>query len=172
MITRDNITEVGAFNKPHGVNGEISSTFECQIEDVKDFSCIIVDIDGIFVPFYINNIRYKNNTTFLLKLDEVETEEGVKAFVGKPIYALKTEIEDIEPEDNDSYYFIGFSIKDYHKGDIGTIIDVDDSTDNYLFVVSSKDKEVLVPVAEEYIMKIDDKKKIITMLLPEGILDL
>ena len=49
MITRAEITEIGTFNKPHGIQGEISASFLCDFDEIELLSCIIVDEDGIFV---------------------------------------------------------------------------------------------------------------------------
>jgi 16S rRNA processing protein RimM len=55
---------------------------------------------------------------------------------------------------------------------VGSIVDVDETTINVLFVVEYKNGEILVPVSEEIVLKIDEKEKIIQLELPEGILDL
>lgn len=52
MITRNEIIEIGTFNKSHGVEGEISATFDCDVEAAGMFRCLICDMDGIFVPFF------------------------------------------------------------------------------------------------------------------------
>lgn len=51
MITSDEIIEIGAFVKPHGVKGEISAQIDYEI-DLQELKCLIIDIDGIFVPFF------------------------------------------------------------------------------------------------------------------------
>ena len=66
MITRDELVEIGIFNKPHGVEGEISATFDCDAETAAEFSCFVCDIDGIFVPFFASSLRNKGTMTLLL----------------------------------------------------------------------------------------------------------
>lgn len=173
MIREDQLTEIGRFNKTHGIVGEISATFECDASEVCDLSCIILDIDGIFVPFFIANARTKNSSTLLLKLDDIETENQAKQFVGKTIYALKEEIE-FEYDDGDLRNFLGYAIVDSASGsNVGKIIDIEDSTDNLLFIVeTAEEKEIYIPVADEYFEEIDDDNRAITMNLPLGIMDL
>jgi len=67
---------------------------------------------------------------------------------------------------------VGFLIKDVNEGEIGKVIDVDDSTINTLFVVDHNDTEVLIPAQEDFIVDLDRKKRIITMQIPVGLLDL
>ena len=155
MISRDQLIEIGNINKPHGIAGEMSATFICGIDDLQELSCIILDIEGIFVPFYIETIRPKNSDTALIKIDGVENEIQVKDFANKKIFALKDEVEEIESDENDAYYFIGFSILDKKAGKIGIIENVDDSTENYLFEVKTEDnQDVLIPITTDFIEQI------------------
>ena len=70
-------------------------------------------------------------------------------------------------------FFIGFQMEDIHHGLLGEVIDVDTTTVNTLFVVEgAEEEELLVPAQEEFIVGIDQKQKLITVELPEGLLNL
>ena len=51
MISKEQLIQIGHSLKPHGVKGEI--TMMLDISDISSLSCIIMCIDGIFVPFFI-----------------------------------------------------------------------------------------------------------------------
>ena len=172
MIT--DIVEIGKFNKPHGLNGEISATLDV---DPTGLSCIIVDIDGINVPFFITSTRPKNAGTTLLRIDGVDSEEAVRMFVNKPVYALSTEVSEEERTDEDGFYasdFIGYDIiDDATSGRIGSITDIDDNTENVLFIVDTPDGgRAFIPVADEFITDIDTERRTLTMNLPQGLINL
>lgn len=57
MITADQLIEIGRYNKAHGINGEISATFDCDTMAVGELSALVSPMDGIFVPFFVNGIR-------------------------------------------------------------------------------------------------------------------
>ncbi len=170
MITADQLIEIGRYNKAHGINGEISATFDCDTMAVGELSALVSPMDGIFVPFFVNGIRPKNNDTLLLKIDGISNETQAKRLVNCHIYALAEEM----PEQDEVYcdFFIGFTITDTDGNTIGTITDVDDSTENALFVVENEGKTVYIPISEDFITEIDEQGKTIEMDLPEGILDL
>ena len=69
-------------------------------------------------------------------------------------------------------FFVGFRMKEVHHGQLGEVTDVDTSTINTLFVVDYKGEELLIPAQEDFIMDIDQKHKVITVNLPEGLLAL
>ena len=74
MIRLSEIAEVGRFNKPHGIKGEISVSINTDI-DLDDVKCVIVPIDGIFVPFFLQTIRPKTADTSLITIDGIVSEE-------------------------------------------------------------------------------------------------
>ena len=174
MITRNDIVEIGDFNKPHGISGEISASFQCETDDIESFSCLIISQDGIFVPFFMESVRPKNDRTSLIKFDGIDSDKEVKQFTGKKIYVLKEETIDGDDEDiEDAYSFIGYSIIDENGTLIGEIKDIEDSTENYLFIVERPDsKEVFIPIADEFITDINDGTKTLSMILPAGLLDM
>lgn len=172
MITEDEISSIGSFLKPHGIKGEIAAELDIDCEEVADLTCIVCNMDGIYVPFFVNNARTKGRDTVLLSIDGVKDEKEAAAFTGKTVYALSQEIE---PEDFSDGMFVtdlaGFTVFDDENGTIGVIDYVDDSTANILFVVKGKDDETIyIPAAEEFITALDPTNKTITMRLPEGLL--
>ena len=95
MINREDVVELGRYNKSHGINGEISATMLCEIDLLDKFSCLISDVDGIFVPFFTENVRPKTDLTALIKIEGIDNEQETRILVNKDIYVLKSEYENI-----------------------------------------------------------------------------
>ena len=93
MITRDELIAIGHYNKPHGVAGELSATVDVDLEVLRGLSCLVSDIDGIFVPFFVNAIRPKSVDTMLLTIDGIENEKEAARLVNRDIYALKRDYQ-------------------------------------------------------------------------------
>ncbi|HOL29681.1 MAG TPA: 16S rRNA processing protein RimM, partial [Paludibacteraceae bacterium] len=74
--------------------------------------------------------------------------------------------------DMDNNTFIEFRIFDKDNNFIGIVTDIDTSTQNVLFIVDNGEKQILIPACQDYILQIDEMKKIIYMDLPEGLLEL
>lgn len=179
MILRDDIIEIGSYNKPHGINGEISATFNYDLDVVSEQECFISEINGIFVPFFATDKRPKGNSSLLLKIEGLDDEDSVKLLVNKKIYVNKEHFsphsELLDDEDELPLdFFIGFSIinEDGECRGIGIISDVDCSTENFLFIVDNKKGEMLIPANEDFITDIDIENKTITMNLPNGLFNL
>ena len=172
MISKSSVFPIGQINKPHGVSGEMSFSFTSDVFDNEDVPYFVFDMQGILVPFFLDEYRFKGSTTGLLKLDGITTEEQAKGFAGLTIFLPKSYLDKVEDTEIELDYFAGFSLVDAEKGLLGIISEVDQTTDNVLFVIPTEDDELLIPAGEEYIEEIDHDKKIIYVKLPEGLLDL
>ena len=172
MIVKDELFPIGQLIKPHGIHGEMSFTFSTDVFDREDIPYFIIETEGIFVPFFIEEYRFKTDSSGLLKFEDVDTQEKAKEFAGLTIYLPVKYIEKVEDEEIGLDYFIGYQLIDTTKGEIGKISEIDQTTENALFVIETTEDELLIPVSEEYITKINHKKKIIHVSLPEGLLDL
>lgn len=172
MITAAEITEIGIFLKPHGIKGEISAEMDLDTDEIMSLSCIICDMDGIYVPFFIDSVRSKGRETVLLTVDGIADEREAAVFNGKTIYAKADEVT-ARDEEEGLYVtdMAGYWIVSDEGTEIGTIRRVDDSTANILFIVDSPAGEtVYIPAAEEFITGLDLENKTIFMDLPEGLL--
>lgn len=176
MIQENELSQIGKFNHPHGVNGEISAVIDYDINPA-DLRCIIMNMDGIYVPFFIKSWRPRSSHAVLLTLDGIDTEEKVSVFSNKNIYALTAELPaDNDDPDDEGFYvndIIGYRINTIDRALDGKIIDIDESTQNILFVVEDNQRgRVLIPAVDEFIENIDFDNKILTVSLPSGLLDI
>ncbi len=153
MIRREDVYKIGRLGKPHGVKGEISFNFDDDIFDRQDADYIILDIDGILVPFFMEEYRFKNDETALMILEGIDSQEKAANLTGLDVY---------------------FALHDINTDKfLGTIQAVDDSTINILFEIETPDgSEALIPANEALIKGIDVKAKRIDYDLPDGLMNL
>lgn len=174
MITRDEITPIGKFAKPHGINGELSATISAPLDLEHDCRCLVCDIDGIFVPFFVSGVRRKSSETILITIDGINDEQEASMLVNKDIFALTSDysnaIEDDEELPVD--FFIGFDASVNGKLH-GTIHQIDDSTANVLFVINlDNGNELLIPAVDAFITQVDINRREMTFDIPQELLDL
>lgn len=172
MILFEEVFPIGQIMKPHGVNGEMSFTFTSDVFDNEDFEYFVIEMDGILVPFYIAGYRFKTNESGLLQLDGINSEAEARELIGKTLYAPKKYLGEVEDDEIELDYFVGFQLIDSTHGLIGTIKEIDKTTENTLFVIDKENDELLIPIGEDYVTDIDHDKRILTVELPEGLLDL
>ena len=172
MIRKEEVYKRGVINKPHGVKGEVTFTFTDDIFDRVDCDYLVLLLDGILVPFFIEEYRFRSDTTALLKFEDVETVEKARMFTNVEVYFPVKYMEEDDDETIPTWnYFVGFEVDDINHGHLGKITHVDDSTMNILFVIEKEGEELLIPAHEEFIIDLDKKHRRIRVEIPEGLLE-
>jgi 16S rRNA processing protein RimM len=172
MIKRDEVFPIGHFYKTHGVGGELSFSFTTDVFEQGESPYWVIDMDGILVPFFPVSCRMRSSSSALVCLDGIDTEEKARAMVGREVYYPSRFKPEYDEEDDDYRVLIGFEVIDRNEGSLGRVDDVDDSTINVLLVISNGERELLIPLAGEYITGIDGKKQRINVSLPEELIHL
>ena len=169
MIRREEVYKIGRLGKTHGVRGEISFLLDDDVFDRTDADYLILDIDGILVPFFIEEYRFKTDNNALMKFDGIDTQERARELTGCDVYFPRSQAD--EDETNISWAeLVGYSLIDSNSGKvIGEIAAIDDTTINILFELTDGK---LIPASEELIQQIDTKRHQREINLPEGILEL
>lgn len=181
MIREDDLTPIGRVLKPHGISGEMSVLF--TVDEPADVMgavrCLIFDIDGIYVPFFAESVRPRGSESLLIKFDGIDSDALAAEFTGRTVFVLTEEFPEddddaeIDPDNLYAGQLAGFAALTDDGTPIGTIADIDEQTENVLFIVETPDADtVYIPVVDEFIAEIDIENRKIYFSLPEGILDL
>ncbi|MDR1632656.1 MAG: ribosome maturation factor RimM [Dysgonamonadaceae bacterium] len=173
MIRREELVKIGQFGKPHGIKGEMIFTFTNDSFEDSECPFFICGIDGIFVPFRIEDYRFTSGTAGMVRLKNLDSNSKVRFLSNKEIYFPKKYL--IANTSGNSYtwsHFIGFTVIDEHSGTIGRISDIEESTLNTLFIINTDTNEILIPAAGEIIASVDEDKKELHVALPDGLLEL
>ena len=171
MIKPEEVYKIGKFNKPHGIHGELQFTFTDDIFDRVEAEYLVCLLDGILVPFFLEEYRFRSDTTALVKLEDIDTAEQARLFTNVEVYFPLKLADTMKPDELTWDYFVGFRMEEAHHGHIGEVAGVDTSTPNILFVVDHQGEELLIPAREEFITAIDQEHRVIAVSLPEGLLD-
>ena len=169
MIRENDVYQIGKLGKTHGVKGEISFLFDDDIFDRVDADYLILKVDGIFVPFFIEEYRFRSDANAIIKFEDIDTQERARELTGCEVY-FPRELADSDDDSISWAAIVGFDIIEVESGNkIGRIASVDDTTLNILFCLEDGR---LIPASEDLITTIDQQARSITMHLPAGLLDL
>lgn len=173
MIAREEVYKIGRIGKPHGVKGEVSLQFTDDVFDRADTDFLVLDIDGILVPFFFEEYRFRSESVVLVKFCDVDTQEQARELTGREVFFMR-KFADVESDSISWTQIVGFKLTDAGNGnDVGTITNVDETTMNILFeVLTSEGKEILVPASEELIESINSETREVRLAIPDGILEL
>lgn len=169
MIKREDVYKIGRLGKAHGVKGEVSFQFDDDIFDTTDADYLILEIDGILVPFFMEEYRFRSDSLALVKFCDVDTQQRASELTGCDVYfprALAEEAGEVPSLAG----LVGFDLVEASTGKaIGRIASIDDQTLNILFELEDGR---LIPASADLIHNIDTEHQQIIMDIPEGLLEI
>ena len=171
---------IGSIVKTHGFDGALVINTENQINIELIENCInkkgfvFINIDEIQVPFFITEkTKILNNKSILIFLDDIFDNNQAKKYINSKIFVENDCFtENSKPKLHINNNLIGFSVTDKNLGHIGYIFDFINIPANPLLVVKKNNKEILIPVNNNFIIEINDKTKELKIELPEGLVDI
>jgi len=164
---------LGKIVKKYSFKGELLAKLDTDEPDLYDnLDAVFIDLRGNLVPFFIETSQLHKSDLLRLKFEDVDTEADADALIKTELYLPL----DLLPKlDGDKFYFhevIGFTVKDKNFGDVGILKGINDSTAQALFEIDRDGVEILIPMNDEFIGKVDRKHKTIEVNTPEGLIDL
>lgn len=173
MIREQEVYKIGKLGKPHGISGEMSMQVDDDIFDQVDAEYLIFRLDGILVPFFMEEYRFKSDETALVKFEGIDSVERAREFTNVEVFFPRELASSASSMQNGGVSYaqlVGFSIINDADGScIGKIAYVDEQTINIMFELEDG---TLIPASEELITSLDVEEKTISLTIPEGILDL
>ena len=86
MIKQEEVYKIGRLGKAHGIRGEVSFLFDDDVFDRVDADYLILDIDGILVPFFLEEYRFKSDANAIVKFEDIDTQERARELTGCEVY--------------------------------------------------------------------------------------
>jgi len=171
-MTRDDYISLGTVVKTRGISGDLVIRSNRKLLQIKNnWESVWIEIDGLLVPFFISSYSFFKDNEILIGLEDIDLPEKAEKLTGRNAFIHKSNIVQ-SPGDYSPDKILGFLIIDIHSGEIGKITGIDEIPGNSLFRVEHGNREILIPMQEDLIHEINEKKKIILVDLPEGFLEI
>ncbi len=163
---------LGYVIKPHGLKGEVSVLLDVDYPEVyKEMESVFLEIDRRLVPFFISALSLSGDRA-VVRFEDIDTFEQAESIKGCALYLPEDELPEM---DDDQFYFheiIGFQVIDDAAGLIGTVKHVYDSGKQDLLAIDHGGTEILVPVIDEIVKRVDRENNTLYVTLPDGLLDI
>ena len=153
--------------------GEVLLKLDSDESPSLKLKTIFIEIDKILVPFSIVNISKHKSSLLKIKFDGVDSETLADNILRRDTFLP---LKDLPKLDGNKFYYheiIGFKAEDLHRGEIGIIKEVNDQTSQPVVKINTNEnKEVMIPLVDDFLIKLERNKKKIIFNLPEGLIDL
>ena len=172
MDLKDSIY-IGQIAKLHGYKGGVSLFLDVtHPEEYMDMESFFIEIDGILTPFFVDSFKLKNKGFVAVKFQGIDTEQEAKSLLKKKVFIPETELRELDESNFYDHEVIGYEVEDVVKGEIGKVTAIADLKQNPLLVIEFEDKELLLPIFDGLIVKVDRKLKRLKVKAPDGLIDL
>ena len=158
---------LGRITKTHGYNGTVVLVSDQPLDDdVEQLDEIFVVIDGLPVPFPVEDLVLLTGTSAHVQVEFVNDRDEALELVGCEVYAaIPACTQELETE---CELWTGFTVHDTKFGKIGVLKQIEDYNGNMVMQVMDGDKETLISLFPEMITHIDQNEKLLLITAPEG----
>lgn len=172
-MNKDNCFQLGHIAKVHGLHGEVGIVLDVDFpEEYEDLKHVFVEQKSRLVPFFLEHFVWQFSNKALAKFEDYDTIEAVTPLVGSGLFLPLDQLEEL-PEDQYYYHeLIGFEVLDEVLGSIGDVKVIYDLQTQDLMGVEHQGKEVLIPIQDGIVLKVDKVAKKVYCQLPTGLLDI
>jgi 16S rRNA processing protein RimM len=164
---------LGKIAKKFSFKGEVLIYLDTDEPELyENMESVFVEFNKNLVPFFIESSSLHKNDFLRVQFEDVDTEAEADTLIGCGIYLPLSMLPKLE---GNQFYFhevIGFDIEDKRLGVFGKIVSINDSTAQPLFEVVNGSVEILVPMIDQFLVKIDRENKKVIMDLPEGLVEM
>lgn len=163
---------LGKVTKHFGLAGELNVYIDSD-EPSKYYhmESVFFNLGEELIPFFVESIKVKSPNQLVIKFADI-TGENVEEYVGVELYQPMSMLP---PLTGNKFYYhevIGFKVEDVNLGYIGIIDDILDYPAQAIIKISYEEKEILLPVVDEYIVNVDREARVMTVRTPEGLVNM
>ena len=172
-MNKDDFFYLGKILKTFGNSGHVIAYLDVdQPENYQKMESVYIGIDDDRVPFFIRSVELRPKNQAILLFEDTLTAQDAEIYEGKELYLPISQLPKLEG--NKFYYheIAGFTVIDKTHGNIGFLKSVMDLPRQSLLQIQSGNKEILVPLTDEILLKVDRDKKELQIDAPEGLIEI
>lgn len=163
--------KIGKLVAVHGLQGELVLKHELgKKTSLKGLQALFIeDKKNAFLPWFIASTKIKSEEEIYIKLEGADTREEAMKLTQKECWLPEPDFKKFAAK-SAPVSLLGYTIINDGEA-LGEILEVIEQPHQVLCRLEIQSKEVLIPIHEGSLEKIDHRKKQVLVQLPEGLLD-
>ncbi len=172
-MKQDELFQLGKIVRTFGTKGEVIFQIDSEIlSRIKKLESVYLKINENLVPFFIELLQPKAKGQTMVKFLDVDSTEDASLLTGCDIFIPIAILPKQKGTQLFSIEIEGYTVIDINHGETGTVRSVLEMPQQALLAIDFNGKEILVPIVDEIVKKIDRKTKTIHIEAPEGLIEL
>ena len=167
------LDEIGFLQKSYGFDGLIKLKLSVDLLSDSFPKHIWVNQYGKPVPFLIEEFNKQDDNTFIIKIEDINNEKEANTLKNEIVYCEAALFPTFFIPEASYEYLFGLEVIDTNKGSLGALVEVVENENSHatLVVIHNKN-EILIPFVDEFINEINEEDKLISVTLPDGLIEL
>ncbi len=164
---------LGKIIRKYSYKGEVLAKLDTDEPELyEDMDAVFISISKNLIPFMVERSQLHKSDLLRIKLEDIDNEDDAQALMNSELFLPLDLLPKLE---GNKFYFhevIGFGVIDTEYGHIGEVVRINDQTAQALFIIQKEDKEILIPISDDIIQKVDRKVRQIEIDAPNGLIGL
>ncbi|MCG2614710.1 ribosome maturation factor RimM [Terrimonas sp. NA20] len=155
-----------------GLKGELVLTHTLgKKSSLKGLTAIFIEEKKqSFLPWFVESAKIKSEDDVYIKLEGIDSREAAMKLIQKEVWIPEADFKKLAAKSAPGS-ILGYTI--VNDGEpLSEILEVIELPHQLLCRLEINEKEVLIPLNEQTIDKIDHKKKLVNVTLPDGLLEI
>jgi 16S rRNA processing protein RimM len=172
-MKQDELFLLGKIVRTFGTKGEVVFQVNAELfSQIKKLESVYLKLNENLVPFFIELLQPRPKGQVMVKFFDVDSSEDASQLSGYEIYIPLNLLPKPKGSQLYSIEIEGYKVIDALHGETGTVRTVLEMPQQSLLAIDFNGKEILVPIVDEIVKKIDRKTRTIFIEAPEGLIDL
>ncbi|WP_139958543.1 ribosome maturation factor RimM [Flavicella sediminum] len=164
---------LGKIVRKHSFKGEVVIKLDTDEPELyQEMESVFVELGNNLIPFFIEESLLQKGNQLRIRFENIENEADADTILKAGIYLPLTMLPKLSGKKFYFHEIIGFQVEDEKHGNIGEITGVNDTTAQPLFEVEYGATQILIPMLDEFIQKVDRENKIMFLKTPEGLIEM
>jgi len=154
------------------VQGEI--IIEMDVDDAgryKKLDSIFIELHGSLVPFFVKGTKL-NGKSLTVKLDGIDKPDDTRDIMKCSVYLPLEKLAKLDDKTFYNHEIVGYEVIDERFGVVGIAEEILDRLMQPVIKIKSGKHEVMIPLSEGAIKKVDRAEKKLYVSSPEGLIEL
>lgn len=169
MCSQDSLIEIARVVKPLGIRGELKVlSLSRTPQELERYRYFYIQEDGVSRRIEVRRFSCRSGNA-VIALEGIENRDQAERYRGKPLYISENQLS--APAEGEYYLsdLIGLKVQTPDGEFLGTLTDVFELPAHDVYQVKDGEKELLIPAVSEFILNVDLRRSIMTVMLIDGL---
>ncbi len=172
-MRKEDCYSLGIIARKHSFKGEVVIVLDTDEPELyQDLESVFVQHGANLIPFFIEKSLLQKGNQLRVKFEGIDSETDAESILKSGVYLPLSTLPKLT---GNQFYFhevIGFTLVDTSFGKVGEIVEINDNSAQELFVVQRGEIELLIPMIDDVIQKIDREQNQVVVTAPQGLIEM